>query len=286
MKQSLCALSLLAAPSFAWAQTACEQAFKTVGDPRNGATYMTQVRLPGLSPSVAADQLRLIGAGEGFDVGGQRIDGGKHVQFLFQTRNVRVPLVLHGIAESNGTVGMIVSLARGQTVDPAMVRGSMCKMLGMLESGSAGVQRAAAAVQAHPKPDVRQVTAEGLAAEVEREVKRATRGRPEMAEGNLMALNGKFAGQRFVVDGQVMVVTRLIQGEVELAWENRPPQGLLGIRGSTTMAAFNYQVSCRMAARDAAQVASLRAGEWAKLEGEFNSADPSGITLRDCTLAH
>lgn len=73
---------LLAAAPLAWAQSACEQAFISHGDPRNGATYMTKVRLPGLEPAMAVDQLRLSAGQQGLEVGGQRVDGNQHQQFL------------------------------------------------------------------------------------------------------------------------------------------------------------------------------------------------------------
>ena len=66
---------LLAAAGPAAASPACEKAFKTVGDARNGALYMADLTVPGLKVQSALDQLRKIGGDDEYEVGGQLVNG-------------------------------------------------------------------------------------------------------------------------------------------------------------------------------------------------------------------
>lgn len=116
---------LLAAAPLAWAQSACEQAFISHGDPRNGATYMTKVRLPGLEPAMAVDQLRLSAGQQGLEVGGQRVDGNQHQQFLLYNVQGKESLPLLAVAEPDGSVGMLLSLPRNRQIEPASIRSLM-----------------------------------------------------------------------------------------------------------------------------------------------------------------
>lgn len=126
--------------SAAAASAACEKAFKTVGDPRNGAMYMADITVPGLKVQSALDQLRQIGAEDEFEVGGQLVEGNTGNQYLIQTKGLRTPLVLIGTADHTGRVTLATKLARGQTIGQEEARQSMCAMLDKLK-GAARAKR-------------------------------------------------------------------------------------------------------------------------------------------------
>ena len=84
-------MALLAAAGPAMASGACDKAFKTVGDARNGALYMADVTVPGLKVQSALDQLRKIGGDDKFEVAGQLVEGDTGDQYLIQRTGLRVP---------------------------------------------------------------------------------------------------------------------------------------------------------------------------------------------------
>ncbi|SFS08019.1 hypothetical protein SAMN04487782_3375 [Stenotrophomonas maltophilia] len=309
MKGMVCTtmvLLLAASGSAAAASTACEKAFKTVGDPRNGAMYMADLTVPGLKVQSALDQLRKIGADDQFEVGGQLVEGDTGNQYLIQTKGLRTPLVLIGTADRSGRVTLATKLARGQTIAQEDARKSMCDMLDKLKGGSQGDALAAAARAQYPTSAVEDVTAPDLSKKMGKEVRDTmaaynaagsfkdlllgtTTNKEDLGDrsATFLPVYAKYIGRRYRIDGQIYTVNSSSYssrpGEVgSINYLVTPTRGLLRIRQNDTFNNNNYTIRCEFAPDQAANFAMLRERDWAKLEGEVSAVEGSSMTLRNC----
>lgn len=295
--------------SAAAASAACEKAFKTVGDPRNGAMYMADVTVPGLKVQSALDQLRQIGAEDQFEIGGQLVEGNTGNQYLIQTKGLRTPLVLIGTADHTGRVTLATKLARGQTIGQDEARQSMCAMLDKLKGGSQGEALAAAARAKQPMPALEDVAAPDLSKKMGKEVRSTmaaynaagsfkdlmlgtTTNKEDLGDrsATFLPLYAKYIGRRYRIDGQIYTVNRnsyaTRPGEVgSINYLVTPERGLLRIRQNDTFNNNNYTIRCEFAPDQAANFTVLRERDWAKLEGEVSSIEGSSMTLRNCRQA-
>ncbi|WP_251473123.1 hypothetical protein [Stenotrophomonas lactitubi] len=310
MKGMVCTtMMLLAMSGSVAASAACEKAFKTVGDPRNGALYMADLTIPGLKVQSALDQLRKIGGDDQLDVGGQLVEGNTGDQYLIQRKGLRTPLVLIGTADRSGRVTLTTKLARGQTIEPQIARQSMCEMLDKLKAGSQGEALAAAARTQYPMPAAEEVKAPDLSKKMGKEVRDTmalynsagsfkdlmlgtTTNKEDMGDrsATFLPVYAKYVGQRYRIDGQIYTVnsnrysTR--PGDIgSINYLVTPTRGLLRIRQNDTFNNNNYTIRCEFASDQAAYVAMLRERDWAKLEGEVSSVEESSMTLRNCRQA-
>lgn len=300
---------LLAAAGPGMASPACEKAFKTVGDPRNGALYMADLTLPGLKVQSALDQLRKIGGDDKFEVGGQLVDGDSGDQYLIQREGLRTPLVMVATADRTGRVTLATKLARGQTIEPQAAKQSMCEMLGKLKAGSQGDALAAAGRSQYPMPAVETVAAPDLSKKMGKEVKdtmalyRSAGAFKDMLLGTttnkedkgdrsatFLPLYAKYVGRRYQIDGQIYTVNTNTYstkpGDVgSINYLVTPTRGLLRVRQNDTFNNNNYTIRCEFASDQAANFTMLRERDWAKLEGEISSIEESSMTLRNCRQA-
>lgn len=300
---------LLAAAGPAVASGACDKAFKTVGDARNGALYMADVTVPGLKVQSALDQLRKIGGDEEFEVAGQLVEGDSGDQYLIQRKGLRVPLVLVGTADRTGRVTLATKLARGQSIEPAAAKQSMCGMLDKLKAGSQGDTVAAAGRTQYPMPAVEAVAAPDLSKMMGKEVKdtmalyRSAGAFKDLMLGTttnkedkgdrsatFLPLYAKYVGRRYQIDGQVYTVNpntySTKPGDIgSINYLVTPTRGLLRVRQNDTYNNNNYTIRCEFASDQAANFTMLRERDWAKLEGEISSIEESSMTLRNCRQA-
>ncbi|KAF1014258.1 MAG: hypothetical protein GAK31_03282 [Stenotrophomonas maltophilia] len=307
MKGKVCTtlLLLMAAGSAAAASPACEKAFKSVGDPRNGALYMADITLPGLKVQSALDQLRKARAEEDYELGGQLVEGDTGTQYLIQRKGVRTPLVLVGTADRTGRVTLAIKLARGQTVGLEDARQSMCGTLDKLKSGSQGDALAAAARAQFPIAGPEDVAAPDLSKKMGKEVRDTmalynsagafkdlmlgtTTNKEDKGDrsATFLPVYAKYVGHRYRIDGQIYTVnpnrysTR--PGDIgSINYLVTPTRGLLRIRQNDTFN-NNYTLRCEFAADQAANFTVLRERDFAKLEGEVSEVGESGMTLRNC----
>lgn len=308
MKGMVCTTMMLlaVAGSASAASPACEKAFKTVGDPRNGALYMADLTVPGLKVQSALDQLRKIGADEQYELGGQLVQGDSGDQYLIQRKGVRTPLVLVGTADRSGRVTLAIKLARGQTVGQEDVRSSMCGMLDKLKGGSQGEALAAAARAQHPLAPPEDVAAPDLSKKMGKEVRDTmalynsagsfkdlmlgtTTNKEDTGDrsATFLPVYAKYVGHRYRIDGQIYTVnpntysTR--PGDIgSINYLVTPTRGLLRIRQSDSYNNNNYTIRCEFAADQAANFTMLRERDFAKLEGEVSDVGESSMTLRNC----
>lgn len=300
---------LLAAAGPAAASGACDKAFKTVGDARNGALYMADVTVPGLKVQSALDQLRKIGGDDEFEVAGQLVEGDTGDQYLIQRKGLRTPLVLVGTADRTGRVTLATKLARGQSVEPAAAKQSMCGMLDKLKAGSQGDTVAAAGRTQYPMPAVEAVAAPDLSKMMGKEVKdtmalyRSAGAFKDLMLGTttnkedkgdrsatFLPLYAKYVGRRYQIDGQVYTVNPSTYstkpGDIgSINYLVTPTRGLLRVRQNDTFNNNNYTIRCEFASDQAANFTMLRERDWAKLEGEISSIEESSMTLRNCRQA-
>lgn len=300
---------LLAAAGPAVASGACDKAFKTVGDARNGALYMADVTVPGLKVQSALDQLRKIGGDEEFEVAGQLVEGDSGDQYLIQRKGLRVPLVLVGTADRTGRVTLATKLARGQSIEPAAAKQSMCGMLDKLKAGSQGDTVAAAGRTQYPMPAIEAVAAPDLSKMMGKEVKdtmalyRSAGAFKDLMLGTttnkedkgdrsatFLPLYAKYVGRRYQIDGQVYTVNpntySTKPGDIgSINYLVTPTRGLLRVRQNDTYNNNNYTIRCEFASDQAANFTMLRERDWAKLEGEISSIEESSMTLRNCRQA-
>ncbi|MEN5267003.1 hypothetical protein [Stenotrophomonas sp. TWI587] len=300
---------LLAAAGPAAASGACDKAFKTVGDARNGALYMADVTVPGLKVQSALDQLRKIGGDDKFEVAGQLVDGDTGDQYLIQRTGLRVPLVLVGTADRTGRVTLATKLARGQSIEPAAAKQSMCGMLDKLKAGSQGDTIAAAGRTQYPMPAIEAVAAPDLSKKMGKEVKdtmalyRSAGAFKDLMLGTntnkedkgdrsatFLPLYATYVGRRYQIDGQIYTVNpntySTKPGDIgSINYLVTPTRGLLRVRQNDTYNNNNYTIRCEFASDQAANFTMLRERDWAKLEGEISSIEESSMTLRNCRQA-
>ncbi|MCX2921470.1 MULTISPECIES: hypothetical protein [Stenotrophomonas] len=302
-------MALLAAAGPAMAAGACDKAFKTVGDARNGALYMADVTVPGLKVQSALDQLRKIGGDDEFEVAGQLVQGDTGDQYLIQRKGLRTPLVLVGTADRTGRVTLATKLARGQSVEPAAAKQSMCGMLDKLKAGSQGDAVAAAGRTQYPMPAMEAVAAPDLSKMMGKEVKdtmalyRSAGAFKDLMLGTttnkedkgdrsatFLPLYAKYVGRRYQIDGQIYTVNpntySTKPGDIgSINYLVTPTRGLLRVRQSDSYNNNNYTIRCEFASDQAANFTMLRERDWAKLEGEISSIEESSMTLRNCRQA-
>lgn len=300
---------LLAAAGPAAASGACDKAFKTVGDARNGALYMADVTVPGLKVQSALDQLRKIGGDDKFEVAGQLVEGDTGDQYLIQRTGLRVPLVLVGTADRTGRVTLATKLARGQSIEPAAAKQSMCGMLDKLKAGSQGDTVAAAGRTQYPMPAIEAVAAPDLSKRMGKEVKdtmalyRSAGAFKDLMLGTntnkedkgdrsatFLPLYATYVGRRYQIDGQIYTVNPSTYstkpGDIgSINYLVTPTRGLLRVRQNDTFNNNNYTIRCEFASDQAANFTMLRERDWAKLEGEISSIEESSMTLRNCRQA-
>lgn len=300
---------LLAAAGPTAASGACDKAFKTVGDARNGALYMADVTVPGLKVQSALDQLRKIGGDDKFEVAGQLVEGDTGDQYLIQRTGLRVPLVLVGTADRTGRVTLATKLARGQSIEPAAAKQSMCGMLDKLKAGSQGDTVAAAGRTQYPMPAIEAVAAPDLSKRMGKEVKdtmalyRSAGAFKDLMLGTntnkedkgdrsatFLPLYATYVGRRYQIDGQIYTVNPSTYstkpGDIgSINYLVTPTRGLLRVRQNDTYNNNNYTIRCEFASDQAANFTMLRERDWAKLEGEISSIEESSMTLRNCRQA-
>lgn len=300
---------LLAAAGPAAASGTCDKAFKTVGDARNGALYMADVTVPGLKVQSALDQLRKIGGDDKFEVAGQLVEGDTGDQYLIQRTGLRVPLVLVGTADRTGRVTLATKLARGQSIEPAAAKQSMCGMLDKLKAGSQGDTVAAAGRTQYPMPAIEAVAAPDLSKRMGKEVKdtmalyRSAGAFKDLMLGTntnkedkgdrsatFLPLYATYVGRRYQIDGQIYTVNPSTYstkpGDIgSINYLVTPTRGLLRVRQNDTYNNNNYTIRCEFASDQAANFTMLRERDWAKLEGEISSIEESSMTLRNCRQA-
>jgi len=289
-----CALGATASAAAA----TCEQNFKSVGDPRNGQTYLTEVTIPGLKPSSGLGQLRKLALDEGNNfVSGDVFTETEGQMYVMQT-DLKVPLVTAVSISNKGTVLVGTKLARGQTAKDEDVRGAFCGWLNQLKTGKEGeaIAEAVRISSGFDKPTP--ATAVGMSTVLGKEAKKLQRNINTMPLKNLFSdgplpdtdslyqpMFVKYFGRRFIIDGQVYTAqANNINKTFEVGYLVTKMKGIGGIGGRQSSGDnnANFTVHCALANDQRALGATLRLEDWVKLEGVVDNIDTGHIHLRDC----
>jgi len=280
------------------AAATCEQNFKSVGDPRNGQTFLTEVTIPGLKPRSGLGQLRKLALDEGNNfVSGDVYTETEGQMYVMQT-DLNVPLVTAVSITNNGTVLIGTKLARGQTAKDEDARSAFCGWLNKLKTGKEGeaIAEAVRISSGFDKPT--QATAVGMSTVLGKESKKLQRNINRLPLKSLFS-NGplpdtdslyqpmfvKYFGRRFVIDGQVYTAQESRMNKTfEVGYLVTKMKGIGGIGGrqSSDDNNANFTVHCALANDQRALGATLRSEDWVKLEGVVDNIDTGGIHLRDC----
>jgi hypothetical protein len=249
-----------------YAATECGRNFTTSGDPRNGATFTTFVKLQGLDVRSAIGQVEKIAIDQGIQVGADQIDGG----FGKVTMVVKDPSGGHdyplvAIAQkTTGRVALVAKLNQGQIFNNDQVRDHMCDMLSKVRMDAAGASAAAATQQKIGSGKITDIKALDLA----QEVASALKQKQDAADVTM-----KYAGRVFRIDGQVSRPTdgMSLVGDMQIAnvtksfsipYITEVHGGLLGIG---PMVQTPVQIMCRTAPDQFSRFAVLRNRDYATL---------------------
>lgn len=290
-----CALGMAAS---APAKT-CQQNFRSVGDPRNGQFFTSEVTLPGLKPRSALGQLRKAALDEGNNfVSGDVITETEGQMYVLQT-DTKMPLVSIITASNGGNVVVGTKLSRGQTAKEEDARSALCGWLDKLRTGPEGeaIAEAVRVSSGFDKPI--QATAVGMSTQMGKDSKRLQReintaplrslfsgsSTPPDTEAMYQPLLVKYFGRRFIIDGQVYTAqANRFTKTFEVGYLVTKMKGIGGIGGrqSNDDNNANFTVHCALAPDQMALAATLRENDWVKLEGVVDKMDTGGVHLRDC----
>jgi hypothetical protein len=296
-------VGLLALPAPAMAGS-CEDNFRTVGDPRNGLFFSSQVQATGTSMDSALGQLQQYALDGGYEVG-QPLIVGDEGELSFVQSSSRPPLVIRATADRAGQVGLALKLARGQKTAPADVQSEFCGLLAKLKPGPEGEAIAAAARTKTGSDRAVDAKAVELSASLGKEV--AAVLKPVASKGSMSRMligtgpsptsgefeeafapvRARYLGRQYRVDGQIYTVTRDIQSlDMDVNYLVTVTRGLLGVRQESSFNDLNFQIKCRLAKDQAAFFATLSEGNWVTLKGTVGRIDPGSLQLTECRQAN
>ncbi|MGN6479222.1 hypothetical protein [Luteibacter sp.] len=290
--------------SFATQAATCEESFKSIGDPRNGAAFLAERSMPGLSIDSALGQMRQYGLDEKFVVGADMMNGKEGQVYLVQDSS-NPPVVVSFTARADGMVGLATKLARGQKMDAEAGKQYMCGMLNKLKLGKEGE---AIAAEAHSKSDANRLTdttAVDLSAKLGKEADKLSRAMNSGSFKDLLLgthtspdtmrdreamfapLVAKYVGRKYRIDGEVYTASiNQYSGVGEVAWLVTKTRGLLSVRQDDDMNNGQFTVICAVAPDQLQMVSMLRTHDFAKLEGTVDGINLTGIHLKDCRQAN
>jgi len=290
----------------AQAAPSCDEAFKSIGDPRNGQVFTSSVTVAGMSPRSALGQMRRYAKDESYETGGELYDAKGNGEFYFVQNGLRIPLVFMAQARTDGEAGITVKLARGQAVTEADARKGLCDILGKLKGGKEGEAIASAAREADGVDRYEDVDATQLSAKLEKEAKKtasagagmlsfkdlmlggtSSRESSEQVGQALLPFYARYIGRKYRVDGQLYTVSHnQYSGADQVNYLVTKSRGLFNVRDGADMNGGRFQVSCTMAPDQKAFFATLRGQDYARLEGTVANVTGSSIEMKDCRQAH
>ena len=260
----------------AMAETECESAFSTEGDPRNGAEYATSARIAGTTAASALGQLQSIAAADGFRVLGE--DPAAGTLTIEQAKGVR-PFLIEWQARQEGAstiVSVRTRLNRGATARAEDIRGGMSGMIARIRPGAEGNAVAAQARAGSRSGEVVAVKATALAEELGKARRRTT------AE----VLEARYRGRRYAVDGQVSAPVDSGNG-LQVWFKSYQGDGnrIFGQSRDQRDSTYWPAVVCVMAPADAARAMKLADHDWATMTGtvsHYRPGVPDKLMLQDC----
>lgn len=199
---SLFLLAMLAAKPL-FAASSCEANFKEVGDPRNGASYVTFVTIPNMDPHSALGQMEKLTLNAGFSMGSESYEG--DVGTLTMMRKDKFSLLhpqngfplLIKASKADNTLWIALKLNQGQTAEPAQMQSQLCGMLEKVTMDSAGAQIADQQHAETHSDEIVNIKSTDLVAQISK--KRFHLGI------NSRNITGEYMGRVYRIDGQVEI---------------------------------------------------------------------------------
>lgn len=267
--------SIPAPPSYA--STECGRNFTSSGDPRNGATLATFVKLQDLDVHSAIGQVEKIAMDQGMQVGADQVDNtfGKVTIIVKDPAGGHDYPMIAGAQKSSGRLTLIAQLTRDQIVDPNVMRDRMCNVIANVKMDAAGASVAAAAQSKLGTGQIIDIKAVDLA----NEVAEALRQKQDSTDVTM-----KYAGKVYRIDGRVMRPTSgmALYGDVQMASATRSfsipyitevHAGLLGIG---PMVQTRVQIMCHSAPDQYSRFLALRNGDYATLIAKVTNFNGKG----------
>lgn len=285
---SISAISILTF-SFSARAADCFDSFKTIGDPRNGAKFVASVRVPGLTPSSALGQVQQRGMDQKYQIGGELFDRNSGQLFLLEQMK-GYAIVVKVDADGSGTVTTTVKLARDTVVSSERAQRMLCSLLTDLKTGPQGDHIAATARERSGTQKVRNTTARELSAEISklnRKTQKFHWNGPDDLDATFAEVPATFMGRKYRIDGVIYSAgMRGKQGSVTYLVTQK--LGLGGISGYDYDArnSLYYQIECLLPASQESYFKTLRARDYALLEGTITEVTREGATLTGCVQAN
>lgn len=199
---SLFSLAMLATKPL-FAASSCEANFKAVGDPRNGASYVSFVTIPNMDPHSALGQMEKLTLDAGFSMGSESYEG--DVGTLTMMRKDKFSLLhpqngfplLVKASKTDNTLWIALKLNQGQTADPGQIQSQLCGMLERVTMDASGAQVAAQQHAESHSDEIINIKAADLAAQVSK--------KPFHLGINSRNIAGEYQGRVYRIDGQVEI---------------------------------------------------------------------------------
>lgn len=271
MRHVLIALAIAGAAPFAHAGE-CEDNFRKSGNPFTGADFASRVTVPQLSVRHALGQLRGILIAEKMDVITEDPDGGSMLVEQRSTAMTRAVPILINVSDDAGAaaIEMTVKTEKGQFARQESMRSEVCRLLGQVQGGKAGVAAVAQGAKARNSADVTAKDVYVFSREIARE-----------AKGNALAVTARHRGRQYALKGEVDYVQE--DGRDYNVSFRVPDQRDVAIRVPGDDAP-RVGVACLFRPNQLANVLTFRKGDKANFTGTFLRYDDGQRTfwLENC----
>jgi hypothetical protein len=206
-RSAIVAAILLCSPvlgvASAAAQDECAANFKAVGDPRNGASYVTFVTLPNLDPHSALGQMQKIALERGFTLGAESYSGNEGNLTIIQNASLGLihtrqgyPILIKADQTTN-QLWMALKLNQEQKITADSMRATLCGMLTRVTMDAAGAALAADTHAQSHSDQIINVKAIDLADEIHKAM--------FWHNSASQTIGARYVGRTYRIDGQVFI---------------------------------------------------------------------------------
>jgi hypothetical protein len=263
------------------AQGSCEANFKTSGDPRNGASYVTFVTIPNLDPHSALGQVEKIALDNNLAPGAESYEGDEGTLTVVRKAQGSAlhpskgfPILFKANKADNRLI-MALQLNQGQTSTAENMQTFMCGILTHVTMDSAGMAVAAAAHAQTHSDEITNITATELA----QKLTRRAWGRALKPDD----IQNEYMGRVYRIDGQVSITmtpgeaiarAQSIQGgsnSIDIMYNSKAKTGLLG----SPAGAQTASITCHSDPKPLNRFLALRNGDYATLIGKVVQVVPN-----------
>lgn len=226
-----------ALPSYA--ATECGRNIVSTGDPRNGATLATFVKLQNLDTRSAIGQVEKLAMDQGMQIGADQVSAASgRVTIIVKdpAGGHDYPMVADA-QRSSGRLTIAAQLMKGQIVNPEVMRDRMCNVISKVKMDAAGASIAVATQRSLGSGQIVNIKAVDLANEVAELLRQ---------KQDAVDIEMKYTGKVYRIDGQVMQpgsgLSIATAQTLSFAYITEVHAGLLGIG---PMIPTKVQIECK-----------------------------------------